>query len=235
MTTPPFIRIRNLKKHFQMGGTTVRALDGVDLKIPAGSFTVVMGPSGSGKSTLLYLLGGLDRPSEGEIEVNGQRLDAMDENQLALFRRKTVGFIFQSFNLVQSMSAQENVAFPMQFAGTPARERQQRSLDLLEQVGLGDRSQHRPNELSGGQQQRVAIARSLVNEPALVLADEPTGNLDTTSGVSVMQVLSDLHKAGRTVLVVTHDQRMAHFASHRIFILDGKIVSEAVYRSASLE
>jgi putative ABC transport system ATP-binding protein len=235
MNTSPFIRIRNLKKHFQMGGTTVRALDGIDLEIPAGSFTVVMGPSGSGKSTLLYLLGGLDRPSEGEIEVNGQRLDAMDENQLALFRRKTVGFIFQSFNLVQSMSAQENVAFPMQFAGTPARQRQQRSLELLEQVGLGDRSQHRPNELSGGQQQRVAIARSLVNEPALVLADEPTGNLDTTSGVSVMQVLSDLHKTGRTVLVVTHDQRMAHFASHRIFILDGKIVSEAVYRSASLE
>jgi len=235
MNTSPFIRIRNLKKHFQMGGTTVRALDGIDLEIPAGSFTVVMGPSGSGKSTLLYLLGGLDRPSEGEIEVNGQRLDAMDENQLALFRRKTVGFIFQSFNLVQSMSAQENVAFPMQFAGTPARQRQQRSLELLEQVGLGDRSQHRPNELSGGQQQRVAIARSLVNEPALVLADEPTGNLDTTSGGSVMQVLSDLHKAGRTVLVVTHDQRMAHFASHRIFILDGKIVSEAVYRSASLE
>jgi putative ABC transport system ATP-binding protein len=159
----------------------------------------------------------------------------MDENQLALFRRKTVGFIFQSFNLVQSMNAQENVAFPMQFSGTPARQRQQRSMDLLEQVGLGDRSQHRPNELSGGQQQRVAIARSLVNEPALILADEPTGNLDTTSGVSVMQVLSDLHKTGRTVLVVTHDQRMAHFASHRIFILDGKIVSEAEYRSASLE
>jgi putative ABC transport system ATP-binding protein len=235
MNTSPFIRIRNLKKHFQMGGTTVRALDGIDLEIPAGSFTVVMGPSGSGKSTLLYLLGGLDRPSEGEIEVSGQRLDAMDENQLALFRRKTVGFIFQSFNLVQSMSAQENVAFPMQFAGTPARQRQQRSLELLEQVGLGDRSHHRPNELSGGQQQRVAIARSLVNEPALILADEPTGNLDTTSGGSVLQVLSDLHKAGRTVLVVTHDQRMAHFASHRIFILDGKIVSEADYRSAILE
>jgi putative ABC transport system ATP-binding protein len=235
MSASPFVRIRNLKKHFQMGSTTVRALDGVDLEIPAGSFTVVMGPSGSGKSTLLYLLGGLDRPSEGEIEVNSQRLDAMDENQLALFRRKTVGFIFQSFNLVQSMNAQENVAFPMQFSGTPAKQRQQRSMDLLEQVGLGDRSQHRPNELSGGQQQRVAIARSLVNEPALILADEPTGNLDTTSGVSVMQVLSDLHKTGRTVLVVTHDQRMAHFASHRIFILDGKIVSEAEYRSASLE
>ncbi len=235
MSQLPFIRIRGLKKHFEMGGTTVRALDGVDLDIPAGSFTVVMGPSGSGKSTLLYLLGGLDRPSEGEIEVNGQRLDAMDENQLALFRRKTVGFIFQSFNLIQSMTAQQNVAFPMQFAGSPVKLRDQRSRELLERVGLGERSQHKPNELSGGQQQRVAIARSLVNEPALILADEPTGNLDTSSGVSVMQVLSDLHHSGRTVLVVTHDPRMAHFASHHIFILDGKIVSEAEYRSASLE
>ncbi|MCG2788286.1 MAG: ABC transporter ATP-binding protein [Anaerolineae bacterium] len=235
MSDSPFIRIHNLKKHFEMGGTTVRALDGVDIDIPAGSFTVVMGPSGSGKSTLLYLLGGLDRPSEGEIEVNGQRLDAMDENQLALFRRKTVGFIFQSFNLIQSMTAQQNVAFPMQFAGVPGKQRESRSLELLERVGLADRSQHKPNELSGGQQQRVAIARSLVNEPALILADEPTGNLDTTSGGSVMQVLSELHQAGRTVLVVTHDPRMTHFASHKIFLLDGQIVSEAEYRSASLE
>jgi putative ABC transport system ATP-binding protein len=235
MNDTPFIRIRNLKKHFEMGGTTVRALDGVDLDIPAGSFTVVMGPSGSGKSTLLYLLGGLDRPSEGEIEINGQRLDAMDENQLALFRRKAVGFIFQSFNLIQSMTAVQNVAFPMQFAGVPGRQRDQRARELLERVGLAERSHHRPNELSGGQQQRVAIARALVNEPMLILADEPTGNLDTSSGGSVMQVLSELHQSGRTVLVVTHDPRMARFASHRIFILDGKIVSEDVYRGASLE
>jgi putative ABC transport system ATP-binding protein len=234
MSETPFIRIHNLKKYFEMGGTTVRALDGVDLEIPAGSFTVVMGPSGSGKSTLLYLLGGLDRPSDGKIEVNGQRLDAMDENQLALFRRKTVGFVFQSFNLIQSMTAQQNVAFPMQFAGIAPKKRDARSLELLERVGLADRSHHKPNELSGGQQQRVAIARSLVNEPALILADEPTGNLDSASGGSVMQVLSDLHKTGRTVLVVTHDQRMAQFASHKIFILDGKIVSEKEYRNANL-
>jgi putative ABC transport system ATP-binding protein len=234
MSETPFIRIHNLKKHFEMGGTTVRALDGVDLEIPAGSFTVVMGPSGSGKSTLLYLLGGLDRPSDGKIEVNGQRLDAMDENQLALFRRKTVGFIFQSFNLIQSMTAQQNVAFPMQFAGVAPKKRDSRALELLERVGLADRSHHKPNELSGGQQQRVAIARSLVNEPALILADEPTGNLDSASGGSVMQVLSELHKAGRTVLVVTHDRRMAQFASQKIFILDGKLVSEKEYRSANL-
>ena len=234
MSEAAFIQIRNLKKHFEMGGTTVRALDGVDVEIPAGSFTVVMGPSGSGKSTLLYLLGGLDRPSDGEIEVNGQRLDQMDENQLAFFRRKTVGFIFQSFNLIQSMTAHQNVAFPMQFAGVAPKKRDSRALELLERVGLSDRSHHKPNELSGGQQQRVAIARALVNEPALILADEPTGNLDTASGGSVMQVLSELHQAGRTVLVVTHDPRMAQFASHKIFILDGKIVSEEEYRNANL-
>lgn len=234
MTPSPFIRIQALKKHFQLGGTTVRALDGVDIEIPIGSFTVVMGPSGSGKSTLLYLLGGLDHPSSGQIEVNGRRLDKMDENQLALFRRKTVGFIFQSFNLIQSMSAEQNVAFPMQFDGVAPRERTRRALELLGRVGLSDRSHHRPNELSGGQQQRVAIARALVNEPALILADEPTGNLDTSSGAGVMQVLSELHQTGRTILVVTHDPRMVHFATHKIFILDGLLVSEAEYQTASL-
>jgi putative ABC transport system ATP-binding protein len=231
----PYIRITDLKKHFQMGGTTVRALDGVSLEFPHKSFTVVMGPSGSGKSTLLYLVGGLDRPTAGEIAVNGLRLDEMDENRLAIFRRQTVGFIFQSFNLIQSMTAQENVGFPMTFAGIPPKERSQRAEDLLKRVGLSDRAQHRPNELSGGQQQRVAIARALVNDPGLILADEPTGNLDTASGVSIMQLLSDLHKSGRTILVVTHDLRMQRFATHTIFLLDGLVVSEAEYRSASLE
>jgi putative ABC transport system ATP-binding protein len=234
MSTVSFIHIQSLKKHFQMGGTTVRALDGVDVEIPTGSFTVVMGPSGSGKSTLLYLLGGLDRPSQGQIEVNGQRLDKMDENELALFRRKTVGFIFQSFNLIQSMSAEQNVAFPMQFDGIAPKERTRRALELLGRVGLSDRSHHRPNELSGGQQQRVAIARALVNEPALILADEPTGNLDTSSGLGVMQVLSELHQSGRTILVVTHDPRMVRFATHKIFILDGLLVSESEYQAANL-
>ena len=157
-----FIRIAELTKHFQMGGTIVRALDGVDLDIPQKSFTVVMGPSGSGKSTLLYLLGGLDRPTSGQIAVNGLRLDEMDENKLALFRRQTVGFIFQSFNLIQSMNAEENVGFPMQFAGIALKERKRRSKELLEQVGLSDRGGHRPSELSGGQQQRVAAARALL-------------------------------------------------------------------------
>lgn len=233
--TNPLIRVAGLTRHYQMGGTTVRALDGVDIEIEPHTFTVVMGPSGSGKSSLLYLLGGLDRPSGGEIWVDDQRLDTMDENRLAVFRRDRMGFIFQSFNLVQSMSALENVAFPMQFAGVTASQRRERAASLLGQVGLADRSHHKPSELSGGQQQRVAIARALVNNPALILADEPTGNLDTTSGVTVMQMLSDLHRDGRTVLVVTHDPRMTRFATHKIFLLDGKVVSEAEYQSAALE
>jgi len=231
----PFIRITGLKKYYEMGGQVVRALDGVDLDIEAHTFTVVMGPSGSGKSTLLYLLGGLDRATSGDISIDGTRLTAMDENALALFRRRTMGFVFQSFNLIQSMTALDNVAFPMQFAGVRALQRVEQARGLLNQVGLGDRAHHRPTELSGGQQQRVAIARALVNNPSVILADEPTGNLDTSSGILVMQLLSDLHRAGRTVLVVTHDPRMMRFATHKIFLLDGKMVSEEQYQSATLE
>ncbi len=233
--TAPLIRVIGLAKHYQMGGTIVRALDGIDVDIEPHTFTVVMGPSGSGKSSLLYLLGGLDRSTAGQISVNDERLDQMDENALALFRRRTMGFIFQSFNLVSSMSALENVAFPMQFAGKSIAQRNERASQLLEQVGLADRGHHRPSELSGGQQQRVAVARALVNDPSVILADEPTGNLDTVSGVAVMQLLSDLHRSGRTVLVVTHDPRMTRFATHKIFLLDGHVVSEAEYQSAILD
>ena len=232
----PFIRIAGLKKHYQMGGaTTVRALDGVDLEIMPQTFTVVMGPSGSGKSTLLYLLGGLDRMTSGDIWVDGVSLAEMDENALALFRRRTIGFVFQSFNLIPSMTAQQNVAFPMQFAGVNSARRDEQANSLLERVGLGERAGHRPTELSGGQQQRVAIARALVNDPSLILADEPTGNLDTASGAAVMQLLSDLHRAGKTVLVVTHDARMTRFSTQNIYLLDGRIVSEAEYQSAELD
>jgi len=231
----PFIRIAGLTKHFEMGGQIVRALDGIDVEIEAGTFTVVMGPSGSGKSTLLYLLGGLDRATSGQISIEGERLDQMDENALALFRRRTMGFVFQSFNLVPSMTALDNVAFPMQFAGAASAQRSEKARSLLDQVGLGNRADHRPTELSGGQQQRVAIARALVNDPRVILADEPTGNLDTSSGAAVMQLLSDLHRSGRTVLVVSHDHRMMRFATHKIFLLDGREVSEADYESAALE
>ena len=233
--TESFIRISALKKHYEMGGQLVRALDGVDLEIDAHTFTVVMGPSGSGKSTLLYLLGGLDRVTSGKILIDGEDLTEMDENALALFRRRTMGFVFQSFNLIPSMTALQNVSFPMQFAGIAPSQRNQRAGKLLEQVGLDNRADHRPSELSGGQQQRVAIARALVNDPRLILADEPTGNLDTSSGVVVMQMLADLHRSGRTVLVVTHDPRMMRFATHKIFLLDGKQVSETEYQSAALD
>ena len=228
----PFIQINELSKEFQMGNVIVRALAGVDLEIEKNSFWVVMGPSGSGKSTLLYLLGGLDRPTQGRILVNGQAIEKLDENALAISRRRTVGFIFQSFNLIQSMSALENISFPMRFAQVSRRQRKVKALDLLQKVGLQDRALHRPTELSGGQQQRVAIARALVNDPQLILADEPTGNLDTSSGASIMQLLADLHRSGRTVMVVSHDPRMLHFASHVAYLLDGRIVSEEEYSSA---
>lgn len=220
-----FIHLTNILKTFQMGEVTVKALDGVNLDIERESFCLVMGPSGSGKSTLLYLLGGLDRPTTGQIRVNGAQVDAIDENALARFRRHTVGFIFQSFNLIPSMSAWENVTFPMRFAHVPARQRKMRAMELLERVGLGDRAYHKPTELSGGEQQRVAIARALVNQPALVLADEPTGNLDTTSGDSIMELLRTLHAGGTTIVLVTHDTRLTHFATRVVNILDGRIVN----------
>lgn len=212
-----------------MGDQNVRALDGINLDIPAGSFTMVMGPSGSGKSTLLYLTGGLDKPSEGEIWVNGVSLGGMDENALAEYRRSQVGFVFQSFNLVPSLDALDNVCLPMVFDEVSPGERQARAADLLNQVGLSDRSHHFPNQLSGGQQQRVAIARALVNTPLLVLCDEPTGNLDSASGMVIMELLSDLQTAGRTVMVVTHDPRMKQFASRIVYVLDGRVVTEADY------
>ncbi len=229
-----FVRTRMLVKHFEMGNSLVRALDGVDLEIATNSFIVVMGPSGSGKSTLLYLIGGLDRPTTGEIVINGQHLEQLDENQLAQFRRRTVGFIFQSFNLIPSLSALNNVTFPMQFARVPLRERLSKAQGLLERVGLSERSQHKPTELSGGQQQRVAVARALVNDPQLILADEPTGNLDTTSGNNIARLLSDLHRSGRTVIVVTHDPRMLRYATHTVYLLDGKIVTEEEYQQSIL-
>lgn len=225
MSEGTFICISQLRKTYQMGRQKVHALAGVDLEVQANTFTMIMGPSGSGKSTLLYLLGGLDRPTSGQILISGKDLNTMDENALAVYRRRMLGFVFQQFNLVSSMSAIENVAFPMRFSGVSGRERHKRAVDALKQVGLEKFARHKPTEMSGGQQQRVAIARALINNPPIILADEPTGNLDTATGFSVMQMLSELHKSGRTVLVVTHDSRMARFATHILYILDGKLVS----------
>lgn len=229
--TTPLIQVRNLRKSYQMGPVTVHALDGVDLEVEANTFWTIMGPSGSGKSTLLYLLGGLDRPSAGTVEVAGQALTRLDENALAVYRRHTVGFIFQSFNLIPTLTALENVAFPMRFAHVSRRKRLERAAELLQRVGLGDRMQHKPSELSGGQQQRVAIARALVNEPRLILADEPTGNLDSSSGSSVMQLLAQLHQSDRTVVVVTHDARMTAYTTHMAHMLDGRLVDEQAFQA----
>jgi putative ABC transport system ATP-binding protein len=229
-----FIRTSKLNKSFQMGRQVVRALVNLDLEIPKNSFTIIMGFSGSGKSTLLYLLGGLDRPTSGSIYIGETVLDRMDENHLAVYRRKTVGFVFQSFNLISSMTALGNVAYPMRFAGSSGKQRNKRAHAALKEVGLENRIYHRPTELSGGQQQRVAIARALVNDPALILADEPTGNLDTSSGFGIMQLLSELHTQGRTIVVVSHDLRMLRFATQAVYLLDGQSVSEAEYNAANL-
>ena len=226
------IRTEALARSFPMGGEEVQALRGASLSLAQGSFVAVIGPSGSGKSTLLYLLGGLDRPTSGAVEVDGQRLEELDENQLATYRRQKVGFVFQSFNLIQSMTALENVIFPMVFGGIRPAERLQRGRALLEQVGLADRAGHRPGELSGGQQQRVAVARALVNSPELVLADEPTGNLDTHSGGQIMHLLAELHQQGRTVVVVSHDARVTQYATDTVRLLDGLIVDEQTYAQA---
>lgn len=233
MSKEGFIKIQGLEKVFQMGETRVRALTEVNLEIARGSFTVVMGPSGSGKSTLLYLIGGLDWATAGTIVVDNQEIEKMDENALALYRRSKVGFIFQSFNLITSMPSVENVAFPLRFARVPDRDRKVRSLALLDEIGMSDRVGHKPAELSGGQQQRVAIARALVNDPPLILADEPTGNLDSNTGLSIMQLLSDLNKAGKTIIVVTHDPRMHQFATNVVYLLDGRVVPEKEYLLAT--
>jgi putative ABC transport system ATP-binding protein len=233
MSSQPFIKIRDLSKVFTLGDTKVTALEGIDLDILKGSFTVIMGPSGSGKSTLLYLLGGLDWPTGGSIVVGDDEIAKMDENALAEYRQTKVGFVFQSFNLIASMSAEENVAFPLRFAGISGKERKLRSLEMLEGVGLSDRIGHKPTELSGGQQQRVAVARALINDPPLILADEPTGNLDSNSGFALMELLFSLHRSGKTLVVVTHDQRMTQYATNTVYILDGKIVSKAEFLTAT--
>ncbi len=225
----PFIRIHDLHRDFSMGHTTVRALDGLSLTIEKGEFLGVMGPSGSGKSTLLHLLGGLDRPTAGHIWVDGQDITALDENSLAAYRRREVGFVFQFFHLIPTMTALENVEFPMVFARVPPAKRHARARQLLEMVGLADRAGHRPTELSGGEQQRVAIARALVNDPAIILADEPTGNLDSRTGAEVLATLKRLNEQeGRTIIVVTHDPVVAGHTSRRIHLLDGRIADESV-------
>jgi len=226
----PIIYGRAITRQFILGDDVVRALDGVDITVQTGEFLGITGSSGSGKSTLLYVLSGMDRPSNGEIWVQGKNIALLDENELASYRRQDVGFVFQGFNLISSMTAQQNVELPMIFAGVPARERRQRAQALLDQVGLAHRFAHKPGQMSGGQQQRVAIARALVNNPPIIFADEPTGNLDSKSGLDVMQVLQGLHTQGRTVLLVSHDAAVITFASRVMRLKDGKVVEEGERR-----
>jgi putative ABC transport system ATP-binding protein len=226
----PIISISNLHKTYVMeGDVQIKALDGVSIDIEKGAFIVAMGPSGSGKSTLMQIVGGLDRPSSGQVEVGGERITELDEHQIAAYRRRMIGFVFQSFNLMSTMTAIENVALPLRLNGIGKKERLQRAYKLLCLVGLKDRLYHRPTQLSGGQQQRIAIARALANDPPIIMADEPTGNLDSASGEMIMEILADLNKHGRTIFVVSHDPRMARYAHRVINMLDGCIISSPFY------
>jgi ABC-type lipoprotein export system ATPase subunit len=222
------LETRDLKKHYQMGTATVRALDGVSLTVEQGEFVGLLGTSGSGKSTLLNLIAGLDHATDGSLRFFDRDLATMSRTDLTLHRRRNVGMIFQSFNLVSSMSAAENVALAMMFAGVPRAERQARASALLESMGLAGRQQHRPRELSGGEQQRVAIARALANQPHMLLADEPTGNLDSRTSRDIMAVLKELNaRDGKTVIMVTHDPSLAAQYAHRtVTMLDGAIVGD---------
>ncbi|PDV98156.1 ABC transporter ATP-binding protein [Candidatus Chloroploca asiatica] len=220
----PLIKTIALARRYQMGKTSVDALRGVDLTIAPGEFVALVGPSGSGKSTLLHLIGGLVRPTGGEVWVAGLELGRSSDEQLVAYRRDTLGFIFQSFNLLPIKTAWENVAVPLMLAGMPTSQRKTRALGLLEQLGLGPRGDHRPAELSGGEQQRVAIARALANNPRLILADEPTGNLDSKTGTDIMHLLRQLvRNEGRTLLLVTHDMGVARYADRIVHLRDGGV------------
>ncbi|MBX3058202.1 MAG: ABC transporter ATP-binding protein [Anaerolineae bacterium] len=220
------IETHNLHKVYGMGEIQVRALAGVDVRIEAGEFVAVMGPSGSGKSTLMNILGCLDRPSEGQYLLAGEDVSGMDKVQLAAIRNRRIGFIFQSFNLLPRTDALRNVMLPLVYKrenGLSPREREERAMAALEAVGLAGRAHHEPNELSGGQRQRVAIARALVNDPVLIMADEPTGNLDTKTGDEIMGLLHELHGRGRTILMVTHEQYIADQTQRTITLVDGRV------------
>jgi putative ABC transport system ATP-binding protein len=224
MAPGTLIELENVKKYYEMGEAIVKAVDGISIKIEKGDFVAIMGPSGSGKSTAMNLVGSLDLATQGDIFLGGRDIEHLEESELAQIRGKKIGFIFQSFNLIPNLTAKENVMLPMLFQGIEREEREERADKLLEMVDLSDRAEHYPSQLSGGQQQRVAIARALANEPEVILADEPTGNLDTKTGEMVMQFLDKCNKRGETVIMVTHDPEVAMKHAKKVYWLkDGKV------------
>lgn len=222
----PLIHLENISRRYQMGGETIHALRDVSVSIGRGEYVAIMGPSGSGKSTLMNLLGCLDTPSSGRYDLNGTDVSQMDDNELADVRNREIGFVFQTFNLLPRSHALHNVELPLIYAGIPAHERKQIALEALAQVGLADRVHHKPNEMSGGQRQRVAIARALVTKPSIILADEPTGNLDSKTGAEIMELFEALSEGGNTIIVVTHEEEVARHARRILRIRDGLIASD---------
>ena len=221
--TPSIIHAKGLTKYYKVGTNIVRALDGFDISIDQGAYIALMGPSGSGKSTLMNILGCLDSPTSGEYLLNAKDVSTLDDDALAAIRNKEIGFVFQTFNLLPRYTALENVALPMIYAGITKEKRLDRAKEVLEQVGLGDRYNHKPNELSGGQRQRVAVARALVMKPSIIFADEPTGNLDSKTSEGIMQLFDEIHKAGNTIILVTHEEDIAARAEKIIRLRDGKL------------
>lgn len=230
----PLIHIRNVTKTYDMGAELVHALRSVSVDIEKNEYVAIMGPSGSGKSTLMNIIGCLDTPTSGLYQFAGENVSDMDDNELAEIRNKQIGFVFQTFNLLARSTALHNVELPLIYAGANSVERRQRAEQALIAVGLGDRMTHKPNELSGGQRQRVAIARALVNNPSIILADEPTGNLDSKTGMEIMQLLSDLHLAGNTIILVTHEEDIATHANRVIRLFDGEIASDVHVESLNV-
>ena len=220
------LSVRNLKKYYNTGENTVKALDGIDLDICKGEFLAIVGTSGSGKSTLLHMLGGLDNPTSGEVIIDGRNISGLSRDELTVYRRRKIGFVFQNYNLLPLMNVYENIELPLLYMGIPASERKQRVEKAMERMAITHRSKHFPQQLSGGQQQRVAIARAVVANPKLILADEPTGNLDSKNGKEVMGLLSELNKEGTTIVMVTHSQHDAGFADRVINLFDGQVVTE---------
>ena len=227
MSNPqPILKLRGITRDFKLGSQTVHVLKGIDLDIFKNQYVALMGPSGSGKSTLMNLLGCLDTPTAGSYELNGNDVSVMGDNELAEIRNHEIGFVFQTFNLLPRSTALENVALPLVYAGLGKEEREARAAEVLTQVGLADRMDHRPNQLSGGQRQRVAVARALVNNPALILADEPTGNLDSKTSLEIMKLFDEIQAAGNTVVLVTHEEDIAQHAKRVIRLVDGQIDSD---------